>query len=147
MRTGFACRSTYGIGPVFERSLPRHIPSRGDIVWRVSGIRPFPVQGPVRPESRQIGRGPAIDGLFRQTVELEQHTLLLADRRLGRTSMAFAVLDRLRGAGGWALEVDLSSGPVTTAAVFAERLAEQARAAGVRVKRRGSGWRTRRAGH
>lgn len=96
-------------------------------------IKPFPVQGPIRPEGRQIGRAPAIDGLARQVIDLEQHTLLLADRRVGKTSMALAVLDRFRRADGWALEADLAGGPITSSGALAERLAEQARTAGVRA--------------
>lgn len=59
-------------------------------------IKPFPVQGPIRPERRQIGRGPA-------------------------------------------LEADLSNGPITSCGALAERIAEQARTAGVRVESQGHG--------
>jgi len=101
----------------------------------MAAIKPFPLQGPVRPEGRQIGRGPAIDGLARQVLTSEQHTLLLANRRIGKTSMALAVLDRLRDSNsGWAIEADLSRGPVLSAAQLAERLSEQARAARVHVQ-------------
>ncbi|CAN5478898.1 hypothetical protein BH20ACT18_BH20ACT18_12190 [soil metagenome] len=98
-------------------------------------IRAFPVQKPIRPEHRQVGRRPAIDALCRQVVEKRQDTLLLAPRRVGKTSMAWAVLDRIRdNDAGWALEVDLSRGPITTSATLADRLAEQARAARVHVE-------------
>lgn len=63
--------------------------------------------------------------------------------------MAIAVLDRLRNADrGWALEVDLSRGPIRDSAGLADRIAEQARAAGVRIEgpdERGWGKRARRA--
>jgi len=101
----------------------------------MAAIKPFPLQGPVRPEARQIGRAPAIDGLARQILSIEQHTLLLADRRVGKTSMALAVLDRIRDTNtGWALEADLSRGPVLSSAALADRLSEHARAAGVHVQ-------------
>jgi hypothetical protein len=92
------------------------------------------VGAPIRPEARQIGRRPAIDALFKQVFEIRAHTLMFAERRVGKTSMAWAVLDRVRaGEAGWAIEVNLSRGPVITSEQFALRLAEQARAAGVRV--------------
>lgn len=48
--------------------------------------------------------------------------------------MALAVLDRLRELGdSWAIEVDLSRGPVLSSSTLAERLADQARAAGVHL--------------
>ena len=100
-------------------------------------VNPFPVGAPIRPEARQIGRGPAIDALYKQVVEHRQHTLLIDQRRVGKTSMAWAVLDRVRdGEEGWAIEVNLSRGPVTRASVLAEHLAEQARASKVRVDSR-----------
>jgi hypothetical protein len=109
---------------------------------RVPTIRTFPVQKPIRPEGRQIGRRPAIDALYRQVVDKRQDTLLLAPRRVGKTSMAWAVLDRIRdNDAGWALEADLSRGPITTSATLADRLAEQARATRVHVSGSGGrGW-------
>lgn len=101
---------------------------------RVAGVNPFPVSTPIRPESRQIGRGSAIEGLARQVAEHRRHTLLIDERRVGKTSMAWAVLDRVRESEhGWAIEVNLKRGPITTSAVLAQQLAEQARAAGVRI--------------
>lgn len=62
---------------------------------------------------------------------------------MGKTSMALAVLDRIRDANtGWALEVDLSRGPIITSGQLADRLADQARAARVRIEPVGeSSWR------
>jgi hypothetical protein len=100
----------------------------------MTGVTPFPVSTPIRPEARQIGRGTAIEGLARQVVEHRRHTLLIDERRVGKTSMAWAGLDRVRdGERGWAIEVNLKRGPITTSAVLAQQLAEQARAAGVRI--------------
>ncbi len=97
-------------------------------------VNPFPVGTPIRPETRQIGRGPAIDALYRQVVAHRHHTLLIDERRVGKTSMAWAILDRVRARDvGWAIEVNLARGPVTRASVLAEHLAEQARASQVRV--------------
>jgi len=100
----------------------------------MTGVKPFPVNAPIRPEERQIGRGPAIDALYKQVVELREHTLLVDERRVGKTSMVWAVLDRIRDSEvGWACEVNLSRGPVTSASVLAEQLAEQARASRIRI--------------
>jgi hypothetical protein len=96
-------------------------------------IRTFPLEGPIRPEGRQIGRGPAIDGLEKQVIENQHATLLLAGRRVGKTSMAEAVLDRMRATGAWALEADLSRTRIASSGDLAAHLAEQARAAGVHV--------------
>jgi AAA ATPase domain len=95
----------------------------------------FPLEAPIRPEARQIGRKTHIDALERQVVKTEQNTLLFADRHVGKTSMAWAVLDRIRdGDVGWALEVNLAHGPVRSSAALAARLAEQARTARLRVE-------------
>lgn len=95
----------------------------------------FPLEAPIRPEGRQIGRGPSIDALEQQVVGSAQHTLLFAERHVGKTSMAWAVLDRVRAAHeAWAIEVNLSRGPIETSAQFATRLAEQARAASIRLE-------------
>ncbi|MFL5846262.1 MAG: AAA family ATPase [Solirubrobacteraceae bacterium] len=95
----------------------------------------FPLEAPIRPEARQIGRKAHIDALESQVVNTEQHTLLFADRHVGKTSMAWAVLDRIRTSeAGWALEVNLSHGPVRSSASLAARLAEQARTAHLRIE-------------
>jgi len=100
-------------------------------------IKPFPVAAPIRPEGRQIGRRPGIDALYRQIVEHREHTLLIEGRRVGKTSMVWAVLDRMRAADeGWVLEVNLARGPITTSSVLAGQLAEQARAAHIRLESR-----------
>jgi hypothetical protein len=100
----------------------------------MAGVKPFPVSAPIRPEERQIGRRPGIDALYKQVVEHREHTLLVDERRVGKTSMVWAVLDRIRdGAVGWAIEVNLSRGPITKASVLAEHHAEQARASHIRV--------------
>jgi DNA polymerase III delta prime subunit len=49
--------------------------------------------------------------------------------------MALAVLDRIRNAeSGWAIEADLSRGPIESSGELADHLADQARAAGVRME-------------
>lgn len=104
---------------------------------RMVGSNPFPVGQPIRPEERQIGRGPAIDALHQQVVENRRHTLLIEERRVGKTSVAWAVLDRVRSAGrDWVVEVNLKRGPITSSIALAQMLAEQARAAGIRVESR-----------
>jgi hypothetical protein len=104
----------------------------------VSIVRPFPTDAPIRSESRQIGRGPAIDGLYKQVFEMRTHTFMFAPRRVGKTSMAWAVLDRIRDSGdGWAIEANLKRG-ITTSDGLAAHLAEQARSSGVRVSSTGA---------
>jgi hypothetical protein len=69
-------------------------------------------------------------------IKHRQHTLLIDERRVGKTSVAWAVLDRVRARGdGWAIEVNLKRGPIASSAELAQQLAEQARAAGVGIER------------
>lgn len=90
----------------------------------------FPIDQPVMPESRQIGRQPTIDRLH-QRVEAVVHQWLVGQRRIGKTSVAKAVLVRLRETGAMALEVDLNRLDARTAEGLAGELARQAQAAGV----------------
>jgi hypothetical protein len=91
----------------------------------------FPIDGPVLPESRQIGRGEAIDLLERRVVDQAAHQWLIGPRRIGKTSLAKAAADRVRRAGHIAIEIDLSRSSVRDAHTLASELARQARAAGV----------------
>jgi uncharacterized protein len=97
--------------------------------------KPFPTEGPILPEERQIGRTRAIDDLQRRLTEDRQHTLLLQPRRIGKTSVARAALARIREDQGWALEIDLSESRYSAAEpALAGALADLARIAGVRVE-------------
>ncbi|MDA0184914.1 hypothetical protein OJ997_31715 [Solirubrobacter phytolaccae] len=105
-------------------------------------IKTFQISGPVRPEQRLIGRGPTVDALEHQVVVSRQATLLVRERRAGKTSVALALIDRIRlRDDAWALEVDLAA-PILSSEELAKRLAEQARAAGVRLGSRRVGLRT-----
>lgn len=74
----------------------------------------FPIDQPVMPEGRQIGRLPSIERL-EQKLASPTHTWLIGERRIGKTSVAKAVLARSRAAGSVALEVDLSRPGLATA--------------------------------
>jgi hypothetical protein len=90
----------------------------------------FPIDGPVVPEERLIGRSDFLAQLERRALKQAAHQWILAPRRMGKTSIAKALLDRVRHEHV-ALEVDLSSARVSTANALAAELAVQARAAGV----------------
>jgi hypothetical protein len=96
-----------------------------------SSLPPFPVDGPVLPEARQIGRTEVIDRLERRIVEQAGHQWLVGPRRTGKTSVAKAALDRLRSAGHIGLEVDVSARRLASAGDLAAELANLGRAAGV----------------
>ena len=65
----------------------------------------FPIDQPV-PEERQVGRRSSIDALERRLTDVS-HQWLIGERRIGKTSVAEAVLTRLREQGAVALSVDL----------------------------------------
>jgi hypothetical protein len=88
----------------------------------------FPTDQPVMPEFRQIGRAGAIAGLELRLAE-PAHQWLVGPRRIGKTSVAKAVLARLRKGGSIALDVDLSKLPALDQANLAGDLARQAQAA------------------
>lgn len=88
----------------------------------------FPIDQPIMPEERQIGRKPSIDRLEGDLAEAT-HQWLIGERRIGKTSVAKAVLARLRKRGSVALEVDLSRLDIVTATDLAGELARQGQAA------------------
>lgn len=89
----------------------------------------FPIDQPVMPEPRQIGRGPTIERLEKKLVS-PSHVWLIGERRIGKTSVAKAVLARSRAAGSVAIEVDLSRPDVASVQSLAGDIARQAQAAG-----------------
>ena len=91
----------------------------------------FQVDGPVRPESRMIGRAQTLVDLYDRLARSGQNTLLLSPRRTGKTSVALACLDRIRNNGGLAADLDLSSSAVSSGASLADEMARQARAIGL----------------
>ena len=100
------------------------------------------------PEQRQIGRGASID-LLRDRLDDATHQWLIGPRRTGKTSVAKAVLARLRADGGVALDIDMSKLSITTELDLAGEIARQAQAAHAglpRVARRLTGLVRRRAG-
>lgn len=90
----------------------------------------FPIDQPVMPEDRQIGRGPSIDAL-QTALKSAAHQWMIGERRIGKTSVAKAVLSRLRGEGAVALDVDLSRIRISSSDDLAAEIAGQAQAAGV----------------
>jgi hypothetical protein len=96
-----------------------------------NSLPPFPIDGPVLPEARQIGRTGVIDRLDRRIIDQAGHQWLIGPRRIGKTSVAKAALDRLRAAGHIGLEVDVSARRFTSAGDLATELAVLGRAAGV----------------
>jgi hypothetical protein len=90
----------------------------------------FPIDQPVMPETRQIGRRAAIEGLT-QGVEAVTHQWLIGERRIGKTSVAKATLARLRAKGTIALDLDLSKLEIRGPADLAREIAWQAQAAQV----------------
>lgn len=87
-----------------------------------------PVDQPV-PEERQIGRTSSIDALERRLSEVS-HQWLIGERRIGKTSVAEAVLTRLRGQGMVTLNIDLTKLGMITSDSLAQEIAAQATAAG-----------------
>lgn len=91
----------------------------------------FPIDGPVLPESRQIGRRDTIADLTARIVDQATHQWIVGPRRIGKTSVAKASAARLRAHGHVALELDLSRSSVKDGPTLASELARQARVAGV----------------
>ncbi len=89
---------------------------------------PFPIDQPIMPEGRQIGRGGAIAALEARLAS-PAHQWLIGERRIGKTSVAKAVLARLRKSGSVALDVDLSKRELSSEQQLAGELARQAQAA------------------
>jgi len=89
----------------------------------------FPVDQPV-PEERQIGRKSSIDALERRLLGVS-HQWMIGERRIGKTSVAQAVLARMRNLGAVVLDVDLTKLGMITSDNLASEIVGQARAAGV----------------
>ena len=95
------------------------------------------------PEDRQIGRAASIEMLSARIGDGDAtHQWLIGPRRIGKTSVAKAVLARLRTGGAVALDVDMSKLAITNEEGLAGELARQAQAAhagvssaGGRIKR------------
>jgi hypothetical protein len=101
----------------------------------------FPIDQPVMPEDRQIGRVASIEMLSARIGDAT-HQWLIGPRRIGKTSVAKAALARLRAGSAVALDVDMSKLAITDEQGLAGELARQAQAAhagvssaGGRVKR------------
>ncbi len=80
------------------------------------------------PEDRQIGRRPSIDEL-QHRVDSAVHQWLIGPRRIGKTSVAKAVLARVQTKHVVALDVDLSKLEISTSQGLAGEIARQAQAA------------------
>jgi len=85
-------------------------------------VRVFPVDSPILPASRQIGRADFIDYVYRGAVEQLTTLVLLDERRVGKTSAALAVTARARDNGVVAVDIDLSTG-ITSGTALAAALA------------------------
>lgn len=94
----------------------------------------FPIDQPIMPETRQIGREVCLDKLETK-LDAAAHQWLIGERRIGKTSVAKAVLARLRSRGSVALDIDLSRLAVSTSEGLAGEVARQAQAAGVGAER------------
>lgn len=88
----------------------------------------FPIDQPVMPEDRQIGRASSI-GMLSGRIGDATHQWLIGPRRIGKTSVAKAALVRLRASGALALDVDMSKLAITDEHELAGELARQAQAA------------------
>jgi hypothetical protein len=95
----------------------------------------FPIDHPVMPEQRQIGRIPSIEALETQ-VNAAAHQWLIGPRRIGKTSVAKAVIARLRTQGVVALDIDISRLNISTPEGLAGEMARQAQAAGAGTRPR-----------
>jgi len=81
------------------------------------------------PEERQIGRLSSIDSLEARLLCVV-HQWLIGERRIGKTSVARAVLERLRRRGCLALDVDLSKLGIVEPQDLAAEIAAQSLLAG-----------------
>jgi hypothetical protein len=97
---------------------------------------PFPIDQPVMPEERQIGRQLAIDRLEAR-ITAAGHQWIIGPRRIGKTSVAKAALGRLRQRAFVALDLDLSKLTISNLDELAGEVARQAQAARVGVEGRG----------
>lgn len=91
-------------------------------------INIFPIDQPVMPEERQIGRLICIENAETR-LSLPAHQWLIGERRIGKTSVAKAVLARLRRTGSIAMDMDLSKLEISTTEALAGEIARQAQAA------------------
>ncbi len=107
------------------------ISSRRDILVRVNVVpteQLFPTEGIVL-EARQIGRGGEIERLERRIAD-NRVSRLIDERRVGKSSVVHAALDRLRDQHGWvAVTVDLTRDAAGAGPLIA-RLLSEARAQG-----------------
>lgn len=81
------------------------------------------------PEGRQIGRGVCIEHLENR-LATPAHQWLIGQRRIGKTSVAKAVLARLQKQGHVTLDLDLSKLQLSDSQALAGEIARQGRAAG-----------------
>lgn len=88
----------------------------------------FPIDQPVMPEERQIGRASSIE-MLSACMEDATHQWLIGPRRIGKTSVAKAAFARLRAKDAVALDLDLSKLAITDENELAGELARQAQAA------------------
>lgn len=93
----------------------------------------FPIDQPVMPEDRQIGRASSIEMLSARIADAT-HQWLIGPRRIGKTSVAKAVLARVRATGAVGLDVDMSKLAITDEHELAGELARQAQAAHAGVR-------------
>jgi hypothetical protein len=89
----------------------------------------FPIDQPVMPEERQIGRRVCIESLENR-LAAPAHQWLIGERRIGKTSVAKAVLARMRQQGSVAIDIDLSRLQISSSQALAGELSRQAQAAG-----------------
>jgi hypothetical protein len=86
----------------------------------------FPIDQPVMPEERQIGRGMSI-ALLQHRLGDATHQWLIGPRRTGKTSVAKAALSRLRADGVVALDIDMSKLGISTEQQLAGEIARRLR--------------------
>src|SRR5215203_2233200 len=91
-------------------------------------LNPFPIDEPVMPEERQIGRRVCIEKLEKR-LTLPVNQWLIGQRRIGKTSVAKAALARLRKRGSVAIDTDLSKLEISSSQALAGEIARQAQAA------------------
>lgn len=109
-------------------SLTSYIGSVAILAFMALQSNLFPIDQPVMPEARQIGRAGAIMALEAKLCS-PAHQWLIGERRIGKTSVAKAVLARLRARGSVALDVDLSKQQLFGPEDLAGEIARQAQAA------------------